>query len=238
MYSPTAQFLTSILHSAETPDEKYELLKQFGYLSDYGLENRGHFVEVVANPKKYINEIAPGHSYNSLSFELASKGFLNAKLRAAHLRHSELDMPSEAERESTSRQPESDDQSSPSLTVCSKCRKLYIEGNKFCGHCGGKIIPLFIQCPKCNQRNGTNTPLCEQCDAKLPSEIGSLPRCPACGMEHEPRPYYVQCLHCQHLLKPLSRCFTCGKYDRTPQPYDIHGCSHGIRVHWSSPPKS
>ena len=78
-----SNFLTGLLNSAETPDEKYELLKQFGYLSAYGLKNCELFIEVVLNSEKFTVD-SSGYDYdpNPLSYKLASEGFLNAKFLA------------------------------------------------------------------------------------------------------------------------------------------------------------
>lgn len=271
-----SNFLTNLLHSAETPNEKYELLKQFGYLSDYGLENREHFVEIVAHPEKYIDEtnnFGYGYNPNLLSFKLAAEGFLNIELQSILGGIPEFDTLSEAEREyriqlhnelfqrhthivelylrgksANEAQVKSEHQSS-ATSFCAVCRQAILAGSRFCIYCGASVgsfhaqakvdsvdAQMFIQCPKCNARNGKNTPLCEQCDAKLPCEFGTDPRCSMCGTENNSLAF--QCSRCQHFLKPSFRCPTCGKHDRTPQPFDIHGCSHGIRVHWSSPPKS
>lgn len=131
MAIPTTS-ITALLDTGKTPQEKFEVLKQNGYLTQYALDNPQKFLDFLLVAEKddfrTRSRIPDNYGYNpnSVSGRLIGEGFI-IKYRICHLCGVEHEVG----------------------RLCIEFYKVKSPVEKFCHICSGKLIEGVSLCVIC-----------------------------------------------------------------------------------------
>lgn len=139
MAIPTTS-ITGLLNTGKTPHEKFEVLKQNGYLTRYALENPQKFLDLLLIAEedafRQRSRIPEGGNYeydpNSVSGRLIGEGFI-INYGICHLcgvKHE----------------------------VGRLCYGFYEDKKSPCRRCGGKLKPGALYCGRCGERTSDQVP--------------------------------------------------------------------------------
>lgn len=143
MAIPTTS-ITGLLNTGKTPQEKFEVLKQNGYLTQYALENPQKFLDLLLIAEEDVfrerSRIPEGQNYgydpNSVSGRLIVEGFIinHGICHVCGVKHK----------------------------VGRLCYEIYEEKKsapeKPCRQCGGKLMPGALYCGRCGESTSDQVP--------------------------------------------------------------------------------